>query len=46
MALAKGAVEAGKGAVTAAKDGTETFQRTRHEQAAALFVVPEPPVTT
>ncbi|MDQ0375083.1 hypothetical protein [Cellulomonas humilata] len=44
VALAKGAVEAGKGAVTAAKDGTETFQRTRHEQAAALFVVPEPPV--
>jgi hypothetical protein len=44
LALAKGAVEAGKGAVTAAKDGTETFQRTRHEQATASFVVPEAPV--
>ncbi|GEK20181.1 hypothetical protein [Cellulomonas xylanilytica] len=44
VALAKGAVEAGKGAVTAAKEGTETFQRTRHEQATASYVVPEPVV--
>ena len=44
VALAKGAVEVGKGAVTAAKDGSETFQKTRHEQATASFVVPEPPV--
>ena len=44
VALAKGAVEAGKGTVTAAKEGTETFQRTRHEQATASYVVPEPPV--
>ena len=34
----------GRAPSTAAKDGTETFQRTRHEQATASFVVPEPPV--
>ena len=44
VALAKGAVEAGKGAVTAAKEGGEAFQRTRQEQATASYVVPEPPV--
>jgi hypothetical protein len=44
VALAKGAVEAGKGAVTAAKDGGEAFQRTRQEQATVSHVVPEPPV--
>jgi hypothetical protein len=41
VALAKGAVEAGKGAVVAAKDGGEAFQRTRHEQATASYVVPD-----
>jgi len=30
VALVKGAAEAGRGAATAAKDGAETFQRTRH----------------
>ncbi len=34
VALAKGAVEAGKGAATAAKDGAEVFQRTLHEHVA------------
>lgn len=44
VALAKGAVEAGKGAVGAAKEGTEAFQRTRQEQATASVVVPDAPV--
>ena len=33
VALVKGAAEAGRGAATAAKDGAETFQRTRHAHA-------------
>ena len=40
VALAKGAFEAGKGAASAAKDGAETFQRTRHEHSASV-----PPTT-
>jgi hypothetical protein len=35
VAQVKGAAEAGRGAASAAKDGAETFQRTRHAQASA-----------
>ncbi|KRD44171.1 hypothetical protein ASE38_08405 [Cellulomonas sp. Root930] len=44
VALVKGAAEAGRGAATAAKDGAETFQRTRHAHASPSADAPAPPV--
>lgn len=46
VALTKGAVEAGKGAATAAKDGADAFQRSRQEHASAHPAPPVDDVTT
>jgi hypothetical protein len=46
VALTKGAVEAGKGAATAAKDGADAFQRSRHEHTSTHPAPPVDDVTT